>query len=364
MIGVIFRHLFAEALRTWVIITAVLIFLTLGIGLTGYVADAAAGKIPVGTVATLTMLSIAKSLDIVLPVSMLLAVMLVVGRLCRDNEMVALLAGGAGLSVIYRPFLVLAALVAVFAGVMSIMVSPVTQQEINRLGAKTAANALQSVSPGRFSSFDDGRVSFYAQSRDKQGLLHDVFIRVLKDEQGQPSQIIVTAQTARQGVDDKGAATLVLENGWRYDGVPGRADYRIIHFKEHGIRIQPAKAANDHDVDAQSTLALMHSNDKEAIATWQTRVSVPLAIFILALIALPIGRVPPRSGRYGRIIIGILFFVIYLDLVRLSGHAIESGLLPAAIGEWWVHAVVLGIAIVLIARENGYFVRKRRRGRS
>lgn len=358
MPSIIFRHLFGEAAKTWLLITAVLVFLTLGIGLSRFIGDAAAGQVPVNTVATLAILSVVSNLDIVMPISVLLAVMLVVGRLCRDNEMAALMAGGAGLAVIYRPFITLATLVALFAGTMSIIVAPHAQHEMNRLGAQTAANAVQTVTPGRFASFDSGRVSFYAESRDDQGRLHHVFVRVL--QQHEPDrQTIVTAASARQSINAQHAVTLVLSDGWRYEGVPGQADYRIIHFSKHGVRLSPPQSINDNDYDAKSTLALMQSNDGKAISKWQTRFSVPLSILILALIALPIGRVPPRAGRYGRVTVGILFFVFYLNLVRLSGQAIESGLLPPAIGEWWVHIVVLAIAVALIARENGW---PRRRG--
>lgn len=364
MTSVIFRHLFGETAKTWLIITLVLVFLTLGIGLSRYIGDAAAGDVPVNTVATLAALSVVGNLDIVMPISVLLAIMLVVGRLCRDNEMAALMAGGAGLSIIYRPFIALAILVAVFAGIMSIVAAPHAQREINQLGAQTAAHAVQSVTPGRFASFDDGRISFYAASRDDQKRLHGVFVRILQPQQKGPDrQIIVTASTARQNVNEQGTVTLVLSDGWRYEGVPGQADYRIIHFDEHGVRLSPARAIDKGDYDAMSTLTLMHSDDSEAISKWQTRISVPLSIIILALIALPIGRVPPRAGRYGRVIVGILFFVVYLNFVRLSGQAIESDLLPAAIGEWWVHVVVLVIAVVLIARENGW-IRRRPRTKS
>lgn len=361
MPSVIFRHLFGESARTWLVISVVLVFLTLGIGLSKFIGDAAAGQVPVDTIAELAALSIIGNLDIVMPLSVLLAIMLVVGRLCRDNEMAALMAGGAGLSVIYRPFITLAVMVALFAGTMAIIVAPYAQRQINRLSAETAANAVQSVKPERFAGFDNGRISFYAESRDDQGRLHNVFVRVLHDKKGPDSQTIVTAKTARQSVNEQHAVTLVLSDGWRYEGVPGQADYRIIHFDEHGVYLSQPQAVKTADNDAKSTLTLMRSDNLHAISKWQTRISVPLSIIILALIALPIGRAPPRAGRYGRMIVGILFFVLYLNFVRLSGEAIESGVFPAVIGEWWVHIVVLIAAIVLIARDNGWPRRKQRR---
>ena len=125
MIGIIFRYLFAEVGRTWLVVAGVLVFLTLGLGFARYIADAAAGELPVNTVLELAFFKLVENLEIVLPVSMLLGVLLTFGRLCRDNELSALFAGGAGLRTVYKPFVVLALAVATFAGVMSVAHEPV-----------------------------------------------------------------------------------------------------------------------------------------------------------------------------------------------------------------------------------------------
>lgn len=360
--NVLFRALFGEVARTWVTIVAVLLFMTLGIGLSQFIGDAAAGDVPVNTVVSLAALSVVQNLEIVLPISVLLSVLLVMGRLCRDNELAAMLAGGVGLATLYRPFLALGLVVAVLAGVMTLVVAPLAEQQTKVLTAESAASAVQSMTPGRFASFNDGRVAFYAESRDSQGRLHHVFVRIQRrNSDGQQTETLVTAKLARQqGNPDTHEVTLVLNNGWRYEGQPGTHDYRMIHFAEHGVQLRPPQPSASDDVDTQSTLALMASDNPKATAAWQTRVSVPLSILILALLALPIGRVPPRSGRYGRVIAGILFYVIYVNLVHLSEQAIQSGELPGVIGEWWVHAVVFAVTLFFVGREAGYFVRRPR----
>lgn len=360
--NVLFRTLFGEVARTWATIVAVLLFMTLGIGLSQFIGDAAAGDVPVNTVLSLAGLSVVKNLEIVLPISVLLAVLLVMGRLCRDNELAAMLAGGVGLVTLYRPFLALGLVVAVLGGVMTLIVAPMAAQQTKVLTSETAASAVQSITPGRFASFDDGRVAFYAESRDSQGRLHNVFVRIQRrNNDGDKIETVVTAKQARQqGSPDTHEVTLVLNDGWRYRGWPGTRDYRLIHFGEHGVQLRPPQPSASDDVDTQSTLALMASDDPDATAAWQTRVSVPLSILILALLALPVGRVPPRSGRYGRVIAGILFYVMYVNLVHLSEQAIESGALSAVIGEWWVHILVFAVTLFFVGREAGYFVRRSR----
>lgn len=360
MAKVIFRYLFLEAGRTWLIVAGVLLFLTLGLGFARFIGDAAAGELAVNTVLELALFKLIENLELVLPVSILLAILLTLGRLCRDNEMAALLSGGATLRTVYAPFLTLAVGVSVIAGVASITGAPWAEAAMDRLGAKGATTALATLTPGRFRTFMDGDAVFYAESRDAQGDLRDVFIRVVRNSEEGERQTIVTAERARQQTDAQtDRVTLVLDEGWRYEGNPGQADYRVIQFEEHGVQLAPPSADTEGNVAAQSMASLLASEDPEAAAEWQMRVSVPISILILALLALPVGRVPPRAGRYARVIVGVLLYVIYLNAVHLAAVAVEDGTLPAVLGVWWVHGLVLAAAAVLIAREHGVFVRWR-----
>lgn len=356
---VIGRYLFFEVARTWLVVAGVLLFLTLGLGFAKFIAAAAAGDLPVDTVLLLALYSAVENAGIVLPISVLLAVLLTLGRLCRDNELAAMLSGGAGLATVYRPFIVLALVVALLSGALSVVAAPYANQAITRLTAQTASSVLQTLAPARFITLLDGKAVFYAESRADDAL-QDVFIRVTREgRDGRPVQNVITAQRATQRIDpDTGAQILVLKDGWRYQGHPGEASYRIVRFQEYGVRVQlTPDAVTSDDIDGVSTLALLEQNEPAAAAELQARLSVPLSIIILALLALPLGRLPPRAGRYGRVIAGVLLYVVYFNLVHLATVWVGTGVLAAAVGAWSVHLVMLLLAVVLIMREQGVFVR-------
>lgn len=364
--NVINRYLFFEVARTWLVVAGVLLFLTLGLGFARFIADAAAGKLPVDTVLWLALYSAVQNADIVLPISILLAILLTLGRLSRDNEMAALLAGGVRLTTIYRPFITLAVLVLIVAGLLSLVVAPRAKQAVDQLTQKTVASALQTLAPQRFLTLIDGRAVFYAQGRNNAtGVLHDVFIRIMrKNDKGEAIRTIITADRAIQRTEPgTGAQVLVLTDGWRYDGQAGQADWRIVQFAEHGVRVvvQPATTAV-HDAETASTLALLGADDPAAVAELQVRLSVPISILILTLLALPLGHLPPRAGRYGRIIIGILLYVVYFNLLHIATVWVQTGVVPAILGTWSVHLAMLLFAIGLMLREQGVFVRHRHKG--
>ena len=99
---------------------------------------------------------------------------------------------------------------------------------------------------------------------------------------------------------------------------------------------------------------LLKSNDPELVAERQWRFSIPVATVLLALLAVPLARSRPREGRYGRIAIGLLVFIIYFNLLSAAKAWTEEGALDPRIGMWWVHGGILLLTFVLIGLQNGW----------
>lgn len=99
---------------------------------------------------------------------------------------------------------------------------------------------------------------------------------------------------------------------------------------------------------------LMRSDEPEHIAEFQWRLSIPLATIILALIAVPLSKSEPRAGRYGRLAIGLLVFIIYLNMMSAAKAWVEQSTISPALGIWWVHGCMLLFALGLLGVQNGY----------
>lgn len=366
--GILYRYLLWECAKTWAAVIGVLMVLTMGMGFARFISRAAAGELPADVVFAVAGYSALQNLEIVLPVSLLLAILLVVGRLCRDNEMPAMAAGGVGLARLYRPFLTFAMVLALAAAVLSLRVGPEAGRAIERLQGESSAS-LATLEPGRFHTLMDGRAVFYAETVDAAaGRMHDVFIRVR--ERGGASgnagrETVVVAEQAWQRRESGGRdRTLVLLDGRRYEGVPGRMDYRIIHFAEHGVHIvaEASDPTFDFDLDEARTTDLWTHADPAALAELQRRLSMPVVVLVLAFLAVPLGQVPPRAGRYGRLVVGILLYVGYANLLRLAEAWFVQGVTPPVLGLWWVHVSGLVLATGLIAYRQGRLRPPRWRG--
>lgn len=360
---VVDRYIFVECVKAWLGVTVVLLVLTLGIGFAQFVAEAAAGNIPVGTVFTIASFSLIENLGIILPVSLMLAIMLTVGGLCSRNEMAALIAGGVGLGRLYRPFGLFAILLVAVAGWVSLYVAPTAVRSIKQIENVSSVALMQVIEAGQFTVLDGGNLVFYAGAVDTDtGHMSDIFVRIRGRGDDRRGTVVVTAQTAVQERDpESGVRTLVLRDGWRYQGIPGQANFRVTRFAEYGVRIQaPTGSAQVDDIAATPTMALLGRDDPAALAELQRRLSAPLMLLILTLLAVPLGYVSPRSGRYGKLVLGILIYVAYANALRLAEVWIKQSVVPPVVGMWWVHAIVLGLAIALIGRWEGWWRRNTR----
>jgi lipopolysaccharide export system permease protein len=127
-----------------------------------------------------------------------------------------------------------------------------------------------------------------------------------------------------------------------------------MEFAEHGIPYRlPTAESPDLEPRAMKTADLVIANGAEEFAELHWRIGIPLSTIVLAFMAVPLSRSQPRQGRYGRLAIGLLVFIIYFNLMSAGKAWIEQGVVPATVGLWWVHAVMLSAALGMLAIQNG-----------
>lgn len=99
---------------------------------------------------------------------------------------------------------------------------------------------------------------------------------------------------------------------------------------------------------------LLKSRELEHIAETQWRLGIPLSTIFLAILAVPLSRSRPRAGRYGRLAVGLLVFIIYLNMLSAAKAWIEQATISPALGLWWVHGCVLLLTVILFTAQNGW----------
>jgi len=193
---------------------------------------------------------------------------------------------------------------------------------------------------------------FYAE-RVEGDFIYDVFW-----SSEVAGRVVVIVADRGQRIEDPvtGELSFVLYNGTRTEGIPGELDFSMIEFGEHGLPLRDSRSSDfEQTIEMYRLGALLGSADPQAQAELQWRMSSPLSLLVLALLAVPLSRSSPREGRYARIGMGLLVYITYANFMSIARVWVERGDVPAWLGMWWVHALLAGFALILFGRDAGWF---------
>jgi len=343
------RYVLREVVQTWVAVTGVLVAILLANQLSRVLGQAADNQYGRHVVFDLIALGAIMNLSVIVPVSLLLAIVLTLGRLYHDSEMAALQACGFGPSRLLMPLFLFAGVIAIGLGWLTFFQVPAADHEVQLLRQSAIKEAqFGQLDAGRFRSFSGGGAVFYAERVDEDGVLHNVFVQ--REVDGRIEVALADSATYAKTAAE-GTHLVTLYDGRRYEGTPGKRDFRVIEFREHGIPIvTPKLQFGTSDPDTKPTLDLLGSFAPTDIAQLEFRSSAPLMLLLLTLIALPLSRLRPRQGRYARLGFAILVYFVYSNLLSAAKVWVEKGILPPAIGVWWVHVLALCLGLYLLLR--------------
>jgi lipopolysaccharide export system permease protein len=352
MLRILDRYIFREIASTWLAVTLILLAILLTNQFARVLGDVAKGQLPKDAAFDVIGLSAVQYLTILVPIGLFLSIMLALGRLYRDSEMPAMMACRVGPSGIYRPLLWLIVPLVLGVGFIAIDVGPRALVAVERIGAEARREAdLRSIEPGRFTVFGPDQAVVYGERVTPEGIMENVFMQRIVD--GETVQVVVAARGEQVDSEDPDIRLLVLHDGRRYEGVPGTQQFRVVEFAEHGIPYRlPSLDPPDPRPREMLVTSLLRSSEPEHRAELQWRLGVPLSTVILAIFAVPLSRSQPRAGRYGRLAIGLLVFIIYFNLLSAAKAWVENGDVEPAIGLWWVHALFLLGALLLLAVQS------------
>lgn len=355
---IVFRYLSREVLVTLSAVSAVLLVIIMSGRFIKYLAQAAQGVLDPGVLFLIMGYRIPGFLQLILPLGLFLGFLLAYGRLYLDSEMTVLSATGVSQQRLTAYSMAPALIVALLVGWLSLGLAPQGVASVARiLSEQDALTELDTLVPGRFQSLRDGsRVTYSRELSPDRSELRGVFMsekRFSTDGRSERGITVLVAESGRQEIQDDGSRYLILENGYRYDGEPGEADYRAIQYDTYGVLLpKPEVAIEASEREATPTRELLGSSDPRMQAELQWRLSLPLLVFIVTLLAVPLSKVNPRQGRFLKLLPAIFLYMAYLGLLIAARGALDKGRLPAALGLWWVHGIFLAIGLLLLYWER------------
>jgi lipopolysaccharide export system permease protein len=356
--GIFQRALVREFFNTAMLIFSVLLGIIVISQLIRFLGDAVSGRLAVDGVLVVLGFSAMNYLPVLLTLSLFLSVLLTLSRSYRDSEMVVWFGSGIGLTGWIRPVMWFALPVVSLIALLSLVLSPWALHKADEYkhGLENRDD-VTAATPGTFrESKQADRVYFVDNAELGSNRVGNIFVQSTQNGK-------LGTMMAKQGLQEtkpNGDRYLVLLKGTRYEGTPGQLDYRIVEFDRYAMRIDSVVATQAQiSLNATSSLELWRNPTPWNLSQLEWRVGLPISAIILALLAIPLSYVNPRAGRSLNLVIALLLYMVYTNLISATNSWVGLGKISPALGLWGIHsAMLILVAILFYWRMSLFSIRR------
>lgn len=322
--------------------------------------EAAGGRLAPEAVVALLGFAALNYLPTLLSLSLFMAILLPLSRAYKDSEMVVWFSSGLSLTAWLRPVFHFALPMVLTIALLSLFLSPWASSKSEEYRQRLDARSdVSQIAPGAFQEASaGGRIVFVEQVAESAGYVKNVFVTTVQE--GRLG--VVMADSGQQESMPNGDRFLVLRDGQRYEVEPGTPELRMMEFERYGVRIHDNEV---RDVKkTPRTLSLWELLEGEAPKEkgellW--RFGVPVSALLLALFAIPLAFVNPRAGRSMNMLLAIIVFALYSNLLSVSQAWVAREILPFSLSLLLPHVVMLLILVGLFYQRLAVFTFWQRR---
>lgn len=362
MLGVIDRYFLLEVFKVFFAVLGTVMLIVISMLFLRTLEEVNAGALGSDIVLRFLGFQIVRDVSSILPPVFFIAVLVALGRMARDSELIAFNACGLGPVQTYRSLLYAAIPIAIIAAWFSFYLRPLVVGEIQDLRARQKDQVYQisGLKAGRFYQQEGGEITVYVDEIQDSGRLRNIFIHDRRDAE---MKLVFSNQGLLRHDQLSGDQFVTLLDGRRYDGTPGRADYAIGEFERYNLRIEPRELEDYPNFKRSTfnTMDLVGSDDLKDKAELQYRFSSPLAIIVLTILSIPLTTKSPRQRGTWRMFVAFLTYISFFNLQRLATNWYETGTTPAWLGSLWYQALILVLVLTILLPESRWLKRLKRR---
>ena len=327
---------------------------------------------PVLTALEIVVLSLPSIVFYTLPMSTLLAVLMGVGRLSGESEVVALFAGGVSMYRIALPIMWLGIVVSGFSVLLNEIVAPRANARATALRSAVFKSASSSEQPFTLEDTStNSRIIVKGGMDQEKGILRNVSI-IQFDMQNRPALLLYAGRAEWAGLNDpKKFYRWKLYDGYSLVMDPadpcsiGTFTFRDTQTREIEIRKTPAELSLFQNLTPEQMSFGQLSKMVKYVRAYPDRpmdkirqldvdrwnkIAVPLTSMIFAMLAAPLGIRPHRSSSSVGLGLSILVIFLYWIVGRYTWSLAVQGNIAPAVGAFAPNLIGIIAAVVLLRR--------------
>lgn len=313
-----------------------------------------ANGVPLSEVLHLIGLLLPSFLVLTIPMALLLAVLLAIGRFSADNEITIIKASGLSISSLLPPILLVAAgafLITLFTSVVAV---PWGNSGFKQLTMEVARKYAASAIRERIFRDDLPGIVLYVDDFDEmQRTMQHVMIQ---DSRNPDKPLTIFAKSGVISSDEEGTLRILLKQGSIH--TQQKHDYRLISFAEYLLTAESGRGTPPARTELDFTITELR---QQAASSQQTpsvrlktlvelhsRFAFPAAAFVFAILALPLGLSNRRSGKGAGFTVSILILLVYYIMLSFLRTMAEKGGIPPALAVWIPNLLFLLLGLFLL----------------
>jgi LPS export ABC transporter permease LptF/LPS export ABC transporter permease LptG len=311
------------------------------------------------TVALLFICSLAPVLAFTIPMAVLVGVLIGLGRLSADSEIVAIHASGISL----RRLLVPIGFVALSCGVLTLILTfwliPLSWRTLGRLEQQILSSQVPYAVQPRV--FDERFPHFVLYVQDVEAAAtrwRGVFLASSAQSSATSSLTLAQAAQVIAGAE-KNQIELHLGSGSTHDYDPREPNrYNVTTFGQTVLPIDIAASAagvkstvlSDAEQSVSGLVADHGANWRDARVELHRRVAFPAACLIFALLGVPVGVRPRRGGRAAGLVLTLVLIGGYYFLFVTGAHMAQQSSIAPWLGIWGANIVAAVVGLFFLRR--------------
>lgn len=367
MLSILDRYFLRELGTTIGATVIVLLVIMAGTTFAHVLEQVAKGSFPASVMFQVLGLNMVDTLSSMLPLAGFLGVLQTFGRMYRESEMHVLASSRMGIAGLLRPMCIVAAVMLALVSLVSMWLGPLAARTSNSLvQAANRSIIAAGLDAGRFTELPGkgGIILVDTLSRDGQRLGRTF---VAAERTNKDDSLVMKMATGQNGYlysnSDNSNRYLALNDGWQYEIPLGANNWRRMQYERNDNALSAIQSDDDADpIHNLDMLDLMRNNTPDGRAEFAWRTVVPLMTLALLMLAMPLSRQTPREPRYGRMLIAVLGFFLYYNLLALCRGQLAKGHWHHATPMWLLSIALFAIAALSL--RNQYAARPPRKVRA